>query len=456
MYPGEWRCNDKFFDHKDHSVHQQHAKYNNTCSNHDSCYFAGTNSYWIGFLTNNADVDLVMSHLQTSGLKILRVWGFNDVNTTPGSGTVWYQSLSGSTPTINTGANGLQRLDYVVKSAEAHGIKLIINFVNNWDDYGGIKAYTNSQYRTYIKAVVSRYITSTAVFAWELANEPRCSGCSTDVIYKWATDTSAYIKSLDSNHMVTLGDEGFNPSTGDGSYPYQTGEGVSFVKNLGIPTLDFGTYHIIKSAMPKTLHHAKITPHSFSFADWYDPRFSHFGSLRVLNEDRVKAQNGFPTHPHRDFEIFSYILSGELTHRDSMLQKGAEGGQSDKFYRMHRGDVQFTTGGTGIAHSEQNEHRSETVHFLQIWAIPWKRGLIPCYHTKHFPDEEKRKGFVNILSPLKAGEDASKAEEDEAKPAIEGTIPIHADFVMSAGIIAPEQKFEWKVGANVTQATKPK
>ncbi|KAK2600513.1 hypothetical protein N8I77_010040 [Diaporthe amygdali] len=229
----------------------------------------------------------------------------------------------------------------------------------------------------------------------------------------------------------------------------------------------------IKSAMSKTLHHAKITPHrsgtrghsdhgwlntyhSFSFADWYDPRFSHFGSLRVLNEDRVKAQSGFPTHPHRDFEIFSYILSGELTHRDSMLQKGAEGGQSDKFYRMHRGDVQFTTGGTGIAHSEQNEHRSETVHFLQIWAIPWKRGLIPRYHTKHFSEEEKRKGFVNILSPLKAGEDASKAEEEEAKPAIEGTIPIHADFVMSAGIIAPERKFEWKVGANVTQATKRK
>lgn len=229
----------------------------------------------------------------------------------------------------------------------------------------------------------------------------------------------------------------------------------------------------IKSAMSKTLHHAKITPHrsstrghsdhgwlntyhSFSFADWYDPRFSHFGSLRVLNEDRVKAQNGFPTHPHRDFEIFSYILSGELTHRDSMLQKGAEGGQSDKFYRMHRGDVQFTTGGTGIAHSEQNEHRSETVHFLQIWAIPWKRGLTPRYHTKHFPDDEKRQNFVHVLSPLKAGEDASKAEEEEAKPAIDGTIPIHADFVMGAGIIAPDKKFEWKVGANVTQATKRK
>lgn len=142
-----------------------------------------------------------------------------------------------------------------------------------------------------------------------------------------------------------------------------------------------------KNTMSKTLQHAKITPHksstrghsdhgwlntyhSFSFADWYDPRFSHFGSLRVLNEDRVKANSGFPTHPHRDFEIFSYLLSGELTHRDSMLKKGAEGGQSDRFYRMHRGDVQFTTGGTGIAHSEFNEHRSDTVHFLQIWALP--------------------------------------------------------------------------------------
>lgn len=228
-----------------------------------------------------------------------------------------------------------------------------------------------------------------------------------------------------------------------------------------------------KSAMSTTLRHAKITPHrsgarghadhgwlnsyhSFSFANWYDPRFNNFGSLRVLNEDRVKANSGFPTHPHRDFEIFSYILSGELTHRDGMLRKGAEGGQSDRFYRMHRGDVQFTTGGTGIAHSEMNEHKSDTVHFLQIWATPWKRGLTPRYHTRHFDEEEKRKGFVKILSPLKAGEDATAAEEKEAEPAIPGTIPIHADFVMGAGIISPEGKFEWKVGSDATRATKRK
>lgn len=87
--------------------------------------------------------------------------------------------------------------------------------------------------------------------------------------------------------------------------------------------------------------------HTFSFAQYYDRQHQRFGSLRVLNEDRVAPGQGFPTHPHRDAEIFSYILSGELTHRDSMIKKGAEGSQGDDFYRMKRGDVQFTTGGKG-------------------------------------------------------------------------------------------------------------
>lgn len=221
------------------------------------------------------------------------------------------------------------------------------------------------------------------------------------------------------------------------------------------------------------LQHAKITPHrsserghsdhgwlntyhSFSFAGWYNPKFNNFGSLRVLNEDRVRANSGFPTHPHRDFEIFSYILSGELTHRDSMLKKGAEGGQSDRFYRMHRGDVQFTTGGTGISHSEFNEHARDTVHFLQIWALPWKRGLTPRYHTQHFDDEDKRKGFVTILSPLKGGVEATAEQEKVAEPTVAGSIPIHADFAMGAGLIKPEGTFEWTVGAGATEATKRK
>ncbi|KAL4994926.1 putative pirin domain protein [Aspergillus recurvatus] len=220
--------------------------------------------------------------------------------------------------------------------------------------------------------------------------------------------------------------------------------------------------------MSKPLAHAKIiarrsadrgyaehggwlkTYHTFSFASYYDHHFTNFGSLRVLNEDRVAAKNGFPTHPHRDAEIFSYILSGELTHRDSMVRKGAEGAQGKDFYRMKRGDVQFTTGGTGIAHSEQNES-SKPVHFLQIWALPWKYGLKPNYHTRTFDEGAKRKGFVPILSPLKAGVEATPKEEEEAVPAIPETIPIHADFVMGAGIIEPNGRFEWTVGANAVE-----
>jgi mannan endo-1,4-beta-mannosidase len=156
-------------------------------------YYAGTNCYWCGFLTADGDVDHVFADISSSGLKIVRVWGFNDVNTIPSTGTVWYQYLSATGSQINTGEYGLQRLDYVVSSAEKYDLKLIINFVNNWSDYGGIAAYVSAfggnssswftdsasqaQYRTYIKAVVSRYATSSAILSWELANEPRCSGC---------------------------------------------------------------------------------------------------------------------------------------------------------------------------------------------------------------------------------------------------------------------------------------
>lgn len=166
------------------------------------------------------------------------------------SGT-WFQSfISGQLPQINTGANGLQKLDTVVAAAEKYNIKLIIPFVNFWDDFGGMSVYANyygvsktawytnsncqTQYKKFISAVVSRYKSSTSIFAWELANEPRCQGCATSVITNWASTVSAYIKSLDSTHMVALGDEGFMNGGGDGSYPYTTYEGVDFAANLKI------------------------------------------------------------------------------------------------------------------------------------------------------------------------------------------------------------------------------
>lgn len=185
-------------------------------------YFAGSNAYWLGFQTDNDNVDKVLADAESSGLRIMRIWGFNDVNTVPTDGSVYFQVLNDGKATINTGKDGLQRLDYVVSSAERHNIKLIINFVNYWSDYGGMAAYvtafggsttswytddaSQAAYQNYIKTVVSRYIDSPAVFAWELANEPRCSSCDVSVIHDWVASTSAFIKSIDSAHLVGIGD----------------------------------------------------------------------------------------------------------------------------------------------------------------------------------------------------------------------------------------------------------
>ncbi|KAL8645438.1 MAG: hypothetical protein Q9226_007302 [Calogaya cf. arnoldii] len=192
------------------------------------------------------------------------------------------------------------------------------------------------------------------------------------------------------------------------------------------------------------------TYHTFSFASYYDSSFKTFGALRVLNEDRVAPNTGFPSHTHRDAEIFSYILSGELTHRDSMMGNGATGATTnkDQFYKVRRGDLQFTTGGSGISHSEQNEHASETVHFLQIWALPWKSRLTPRYHDLTVDEDMKRQGFVTLISPLKAGRQASPAQEKAAIPAVPNTIPIHADMLMGASIIPPNSSAIWTIGAH--------
>ncbi|KAL9008391.1 MAG: hypothetical protein Q9173_006482 [Seirophora scorigena] len=230
-------------------------------------YFAGTNTWWLGHLPSNADVDTAIAQIAATGYKVTRVWGFGTTNDPSTSTEVYYQVLNSTGQYFNYNpTNGIARLDYAIAAAEKYNIKLILPLLNNFDALGGINTYTNvyggthngfytnaaaqAAYKNYIKFIVNRYKSSTAVFSWELCNEPRCSGCSTSIITKWATDTSAYIKSLDPQHLVSLGDEGWLTQTSsylannDGSYAYSGYEGVDFEKNLAIRTIDFGTVHM--------------------------------------------------------------------------------------------------------------------------------------------------------------------------------------------------------------------
>ncbi len=131
------------------------------------------------------------------------------------------------------------------------------------------------------------------------------------------------------------------------------------------------------------------TYHSFSFAGYQDEKHMGFRSLRVINEDRVKPRSGFGRHSHREMEIITYIISGELKHEDSSSQGGV----------IRRGDVQHMSAGKGIMHSEFNSSETETVHFLQIWLYPEKEGLQPSYDQKHFSDNDKHNRLCLIASP---------------------------------------------------------
>ena len=149
--------------------------------------------------------------------------------------------------------------------------------------------------------------------------------------------------------------------------------------------------------------------HSFSFADYYDPAHMGFGPLRVINEDRVQPGMGFGTHGHRDMEIISYVLAGQLEHKDSMGTGSI----------ITPGDVQRMSAGRGVRHSEYNPSRTERVHFLQIWIEPRTTGVEPSYEQKPIAAEEKRGRLRLIASPDGA----------------DGSVTIHQDARLYAALL---------------------
>ncbi len=211
--------------------------------------FAGTNNYYLGYKSRSM-TDRVLDDAKAAGFDVMRTWGFQDYQNPDGSGSVqqnfegvWYQAWDANLgrPVTNNGANGLQKLDYVIAAASQRNIKLIIPFVNNWNSFGGMDQYvrwaggnTHSQFYTdtrikewfksYISVLLNRtnsitglkYKDDPTILAWELANEPRCTSagvypdgtCSTTTITDWASEMSTFVKAIDSSHLLAVGDEG--------------------------------------------------------------------------------------------------------------------------------------------------------------------------------------------------------------------------------------------------------
>jgi redox-sensitive bicupin YhaK (pirin superfamily) len=163
--------------------------------------------------------------------------------------------------------------------------------------------------------------------------------------------------------------------------------------------------------------------HSFSFADYHDPAHMGVGNLRVINEDRIAPGTGFGTHGHRDMEIVSYVLEGELAHKDSMGNGTAAGANAGV---IRPGDVQRMSAGTGVRHSEFNHAEGQTTHFLQIWILPDASGIQPSYEQKHFDAASKRGTLRLVAAP--GGRD--------------GAVTIHADATLRAGLFTGAERAE--------------
>ncbi|EIM81197.1 glycoside hydrolase [Stereum hirsutum FP-91666 SS1] len=304
---------------------------------------AGANSYWVGLMAySTADMNQAFADIAAAGGTTVRTWGFNEVTAATGGGYAYYQLWADGKATVNTGSDGLENFDNVVAAAKANGIRLIVTLTNNWSDYGGMDVYvsqilgstdhdlfyTNSQviaaFQDYVKTFVSRYVDEPGILGWELANEPRCAGstgvttgnCTNADITAWVETMSAFIKSIDSNHLVGLGDEGWLNVPGDSDYPYSGTIGIDFNVNLNISTIDFGTFHLYPESWGETAN-----PSSSAWGQQWIT--DHATSQKAANKPVILEEFGVTSDQEDVYTAwYSTVISSGLT-GDLIWQAGS-------------------------------------------------------------------------------------------------------------------------------------
>ncbi|ETI32038.1 hypothetical protein F441_20929 [Phytophthora nicotianae CJ01A1] len=274
----------------------------------------GTNAYWVSETTlSKTDLEKVFNSMAKNHLTVCRLWGFADL-TEAGSApkNVVYQLWENGKATVNTGDNGLGYFDLVIAAAKAAGVKLVVPFVNNWADYGGIDVYVQqlggkyhddfytdekikAAYKNFVKTFVERYADDDTIMAWQLCNECRCEGsgtlkesgkCNAGTLTDWMAEMSSYIKSLDSKHLVASGSEGFL-NTDKNAYVYSGPSGVDFDANLAIKTIDYGAYHAYPDTWGVAASEAKLWG-----VKWIE---DHVASGKKANKPVVLEEYGVKT-----------------------------------------------------------------------------------------------------------------------------------------------------------------
>ncbi|KAF7335994.1 Carbohydrate-binding module family 1 protein/glycoside hydrolase family 5 protein [Mycena sanguinolenta] len=343
--------------------------------------FFGGNAYWLPLMGySTADINTAFDAIVGSGATTVRTWGFNEVTSPNG---IYFHLWNGNTATVNTGANGLEMLDAVIAAAKAHGVRLVIalhnqqlvNFIwtlanfssfNHRSDYGGMDVYTAqilgsgqfhdvfytnptiiAAFKTYVQAVVTRYINEPTILAWELANEPRCGGsntaasptCNTTTITTWIETMSSFVKSLDSNHLVTIGDEGFfnRPGSNNFDFVYQGTLGIDFEANIKITTVDYATFHMY----PESWGESDVEPWG---VQWITDHATVMASANkpVIMEEFGIVNTTTRTSTYSDW--YSTVISTDIT-GDLIWQSGAElsvGPTPDDGYMIFPGNPEYT------------------------------------------------------------------------------------------------------------------